>query len=145
MRTRFVNLRIPAGGNETRAAEIVRRDRHAAALASLLYGIQEKKGFIAVTDAEVLNRLDEAARGKVLQADLKAMGITDLGEVAASGKRRSPDRSTIVPTRPASSAAAAGSSLATKKKSLDSGSSSTFGMSPELMRWAFSTIRLRSV
>ncbi len=33
-----------------------------------------------VTDPEVLRRLDEAARGHVLQADLKALGLTDFGE-----------------------------------------------------------------
>ncbi|MHC4407081.1 MAG: hypothetical protein ACYTG0_46300, partial [Planctomycetota bacterium] len=52
-----------------------------------LVGGKVVAGFRPVTDARVLGRLDEAARGNVLRADLKAMGITDLGEVAASGKR----------------------------------------------------------
>ncbi|MFH1921431.1 MAG: right-handed parallel beta-helix repeat-containing protein [Planctomycetota bacterium] len=52
-----------------------------------LVGGKVVTGFTPVTDPEVLGRLDEAARGKVLQVDLKAMGIADLGEVAASGKR----------------------------------------------------------
>lgn len=43
--------------------------------------------FIPVADAAILARLDESVRGKVYQADLKALGIVDLGEVAASGKR----------------------------------------------------------
>ncbi len=43
--------------------------------------------FTLVTDEAILARLDEQARGKVYQADLKALGVTDLGEVAASGKR----------------------------------------------------------
>lgn len=34
-----------------------------------------------VTDSEVLNRLDPAARGKVMQADLKKLGIRDFGEM----------------------------------------------------------------
>lgn len=43
--------------------------------------------FTPVTDEAILKRLDEPAREKVVQADLKAQGIDDLGEVAASGKR----------------------------------------------------------
>ncbi len=43
--------------------------------------------FTPVTDEAILARLDESVRGKVYQADLKALGIVDLGEVAASGKR----------------------------------------------------------
>jgi hypothetical protein len=38
-----------------------------------------------VTDAAVLERLDEAARGHVLQADLKAQGLTDFGELSPRG------------------------------------------------------------
>jgi hypothetical protein len=52
-----------------------------------LVGGKVVTGFQAVTDPKVLKRLDPAARGKVLQADLKRVGITDFGEVAASGKR----------------------------------------------------------
>ncbi|MFW5693306.1 MAG: hypothetical protein ACOCWL_03730 [Thermoguttaceae bacterium] len=43
--------------------------------------------FTPVTDEAILKRLDEPAREKVVQADPKALGIEDLGEVAASGKR----------------------------------------------------------
>jgi hypothetical protein len=43
--------------------------------------------FKPVSDAAVLARLDPAARGKVLQADLKAIGVTNLGEVAPNGKK----------------------------------------------------------
>ena len=38
-------------------------------------------GWSPVTDPAVLVRLEESARGKVLQADLKSQGIADLGEV----------------------------------------------------------------
>jgi len=38
-----------------------------------------------VTDQAVLERLDPAARGKVLQADLKALGITDFGSPGGGG------------------------------------------------------------
>ncbi|OGV82979.1 MAG: hypothetical protein A3K19_32650 [Lentisphaerae bacterium RIFOXYB12_FULL_65_16] len=42
-------------------------------------------GWTPVTDPAVLERLDPVARGKVLQADLKAAGASDLGSVAAVG------------------------------------------------------------
>ena len=42
-------------------------------------------GFKPVTDPAILGRLDEAARGQVLQADLRAMGFTDYGEVQGGG------------------------------------------------------------
>jgi hypothetical protein len=41
--------------------------------------------FAAVTDFAVLERLDPAARGQVVQADLKALGITDFGEPSGGG------------------------------------------------------------
>lgn len=41
--------------------------------------------FRPVTDAGVLARLDERARGKVLQADLRALGIDDFGSVKGGG------------------------------------------------------------
>ena len=41
--------------------------------------------FRPVTDPEALKRLDESVRGKVLQADLKALGITDFGAANAGG------------------------------------------------------------
>ena len=50
-----------------------------------LTGGQEVKGWKTVTDASVLGRLDPAARGHVLQADLKAQGITDFGQITPRG------------------------------------------------------------
>lgn len=38
-----------------------------------------------VTDSDLLNRLDESARGKVMAADLKALGITDFGSPSGGG------------------------------------------------------------
>jgi hypothetical protein len=38
-----------------------------------------------VTDVAVIDRLDPAARGKVLQADLRKLGITDFGELKPRG------------------------------------------------------------
>lgn len=41
--------------------------------------------FRPVTDPDVLARLDQTARGKVLQSDLRAQGIKDFGEVKGGG------------------------------------------------------------
>lgn len=45
-----------------------------------LVGGKVLKGFAPVTDRALLDRLDPAARGKVVQVDLKALGITDFGQ-----------------------------------------------------------------
>lgn len=50
-----------------------------------LVGGKVVQGFAPVTDPAVLGRLDDAAKGKVLQADLKALGITDFGEAKGGG------------------------------------------------------------
>lgn len=50
-----------------------------------LVGGQEITGFKPVTDPKILERLDESARGKVLQVDLKAQGIADLGKMSGRG------------------------------------------------------------
>ena len=42
-------------------------------------------GFEPVTDPAILERLSPEARGKVLQADLKALGISDFGEARGGG------------------------------------------------------------
>jgi hypothetical protein len=42
-------------------------------------------GFQPVTDPAVLARLDEKARGRVVQRDLRALGITDFGEMKSRG------------------------------------------------------------
>lgn len=44
-------------------------------------------GWQPVTDPQLLARLEEPARGAVLQADLRSAGVDDLGEVSASGRR----------------------------------------------------------
>ena len=48
-------------------------------------GGQEVRGWQAVTDPAILSRLDPAARGHVLQTDLKAQGITDFGQMSPRG------------------------------------------------------------
>ena len=40
--------------------------------------------FAKVTDSDVLQRLNPAAAGNILVADLKAMGVTDYGEISSS-------------------------------------------------------------
>jgi hypothetical protein len=52
-----------------------------------LVGGREVTGFAPVSDAATLARLDPAARGHVLQAGLKALGITDFGVVTPGGNR----------------------------------------------------------
>ena len=43
--------------------------------------------FKTVARPAILNRLDAAARGHVLQADLKALGVTNFGGIVPNGKR----------------------------------------------------------
>jgi len=50
-----------------------------------LTGGRPVAGWAPVTDPEVLARLDPAARGQVLQADLPARGITDFGALNSRG------------------------------------------------------------
>ena len=50
-----------------------------------LTGGREVAGWKPVTDASILGRLDPAARGHVLQTDLKAQGITDYGQMTPRG------------------------------------------------------------
>ena len=53
-----------------------------------LTGGQEVHGWQPVTDPAILDRLDPAARGHVLQADLKAQGIMDFGQLSPRGFAR---------------------------------------------------------
>ncbi len=50
-----------------------------------LLGGRVLKGFQPVLDAAVLARLDPAARSRVLQIDLRALGITNYGEMKSRG------------------------------------------------------------
>jgi tetratricopeptide (TPR) repeat protein len=53
-----------------------------------LVGGREISGFGPVTDAASLARLPEEARGQVLQCDLKALGVTDYGQLEPRGYDR---------------------------------------------------------
>jgi len=50
-----------------------------------LVGGKEVGGFKPVRDSGILARLDPSARGKVVQTDLKAQGITDYGKITPRG------------------------------------------------------------
>ncbi|MGD9518485.1 MAG: right-handed parallel beta-helix repeat-containing protein [Armatimonadota bacterium] len=50
-----------------------------------LIGGKRVTGFTPVTDRAILARLEESARGKVYQADLRALGITDYGSPGGGG------------------------------------------------------------
>jgi hypothetical protein len=52
---------------------------------AVLYGGAVLKGFQAVKDTEILKRLPAEARDKLVQCDLKALGITDYGNLAVRG------------------------------------------------------------
>ncbi len=50
-----------------------------------LNGGKEVTGFKPLRDATILSRISEACRSKILQADLKAQGITNFGELTSRG------------------------------------------------------------
>lgn len=70
-------------GGATSAAPILYRAYRNEAVR--LVGGQEVKGWQPVQDKTILQRLDPAARDHVLQADLRAQGITDYGHLTARG------------------------------------------------------------
>jgi len=59
----------------------------AAGERAVVSGGRRVAGFREVTDPAVLARLREEARGKVLEADLAAAGVTDAGTFAGEGRR----------------------------------------------------------
>lgn len=75
--------------------------RAAAGAQVRLSGGRRVEGFRAVTDPAVLARLAPAARGKVLAADLKALGLTDWQGINGPGSYHS-DRSSWSATSSAS-------------------------------------------
>jgi hypothetical protein len=52
-----------------------------------LTGGRRVTGWKLVDDPTTLARLDESARGKVWRADLRALGVTDFGDMASGGNR----------------------------------------------------------
>jgi hypothetical protein len=76
-------LVLSAADSGTESAPIVyRADRKGTAV---FRGGVRVAGFAPVTDAGILARLPAESRGKVVQCDLKAQGITDFGELRDRG------------------------------------------------------------
>lgn len=63
--------------------------------AARFYGGQRIGGFAPVTDAAVLARLPEEARGRVQVCDLRAQGMDDYGELAVRGFGQPPSPPTL--------------------------------------------------
>lgn len=62
---------------------------------AVFYGGTRLTGFVPVTDPALLARLPEEARGKVLRCDLKALGLTDYGQLAVRGFGQPPSPPTL--------------------------------------------------
>ncbi|NUQ64993.1 MAG: right-handed parallel beta-helix repeat-containing protein [Pirellulales bacterium] len=78
-------LALAAEDSGTKDAPVVWRNHASERVA--LSGGRRVAGFERVTNQDVLQRLPETARGSVFQADVRATGIADFGEVAGAGKR----------------------------------------------------------
>jgi hypothetical protein len=76
-------LELTAADSGTPDAPIVWRARRGET--ARLLGGRKLPGFVPVTEAAILARLPEAARAHVVQTDLKALGITDFGEMRSRG------------------------------------------------------------
>ena len=77
------HVRTDGGGSGSERAPVVYRA--AAGEAPVFSGGARLTGFEPVRDAAILRRLPEEARGKVVQADLKAHGITSVPPVRVGG------------------------------------------------------------
>jgi len=84
---RTASFTLATEDSGTADAPVVYRAR--AGEEARLVGGMPVAGFVPVTDPAVPARLDPAARGQVLQADLKAQGITDFGALHSRGFGRS--------------------------------------------------------
>lgn len=62
---------------------------------AVLYGGARLEGFNVVKDQATLARLPEEARGKVYRCDLRALGITQYGELAVRGMSQPPSPPTL--------------------------------------------------
>ena len=75
-------LELTAEDSGTETAPIVYREAEGEEV--VICGGKHVTGFRPTTDPAVLARLEESARGKVVEADLKAQGIEDLGGVSSN-------------------------------------------------------------
>ena len=62
---------------------------------AVFYGGARLRGFVPVTDPNLLARLPEEGRGKVMQCDLGALGITEYGQLAVRGFGQPPSPPTL--------------------------------------------------
>ena len=62
---------------------------------AIFYGGTRITGFETATDAAILERIPEEARGKVVQCDLRAQGIDDYGKLAVRGFGQPPSPPTL--------------------------------------------------
>lgn len=62
---------------------------------AILYGGRRLSGFAAVTDQAILERLPEGARAKVVQVNLRELGITDIPALAVRGIGQPPSPPTL--------------------------------------------------
>jgi hypothetical protein len=86
-------LALTAADSGTAAGPVVyRADEPGKAV---FYGGARLSGFVPVTERAILDRLPAEARGKVLQCDLKALGITDYGELRVRGFGQPPSPPTL--------------------------------------------------
>lgn len=84
---------LTAADSGTAEAPVVfRADRPGTAT---LYGGKRLGGFAPVTDAAVLERLPEEARGKVFQCDLRKQGVEDLAPLQERGYGTPPPPATL--------------------------------------------------
>lgn len=79
---RAKSLELTAQDSGTQDSPIVYRAREGESVR--LSGGRRLDGFKRTTDPAVLSRLDETARGKVVQVNLRSLGITDFGDFGAN-------------------------------------------------------------
>jgi hypothetical protein len=77
----------------TTACPVVYRAQQAGT--AVFYGGAKVTGFKPVTDPDILARLPIESRGKVVQVDLRALGITDYGALAVRGFGQAPSPPTL--------------------------------------------------
>jgi hypothetical protein len=99
-----VSVQIRAGTYARSATFQLHKDDSGTAAGPIVYrayqneavhisGGREVNAFQPVTDAAVRNRLDPAARDKVMQVDLKAQGVSEFGHLRPRGYRKSVEAS----------------------------------------------------
>ena len=86
-------LALTAADSGTRDTPVVYRAQRKGT--AVLYGGTRLRGFEPVKDPNVLGRLPAEVRDKVRQCDLKALGITDYGELRVRGVGQPPSPPTL--------------------------------------------------